>query len=105
MKAKPVNMPPETWVDPDDAPALDGAFFADATWKIGERVVSSSEGQAAASIARRSGRPVGSRKASVKVPTTIRFDADILEALKASGKGWQTRVNEAVRDWLKAHPA
>jgi uncharacterized protein (DUF4415 family) len=37
------------------------------------------------------------------VPTTIRFDADLLEALKASGKGWQTRVNEAVRDWLKTH--
>jgi uncharacterized protein (DUF4415 family) len=38
-----------------------------------------------------------------KVPTTIRFDADVLAALKASGKGWQTRVNEAVRDWLKTH--
>jgi uncharacterized protein (DUF4415 family) len=40
-----------------------------------------------------------------KVPTTIRFDADILDALKATGKGWQTRVNEAVREWLKAHSA
>ncbi len=39
----------------------------------------------------------------LKVPTTIRFDADVLAALKASGKGWQTRVNEAVRDWLKTH--
>jgi uncharacterized protein (DUF4415 family) len=36
-----------------------------------------------------------------KVPTTIRFDADVLAALKASGKGWQTRVNNALRDWLK----
>ena len=45
----------------------------------------------------------GPQKAPTKVPTTIRFDADVLAALKASGKGWQTRVNEAVRDWLKTH--
>jgi len=35
------------------------------------------------------------------VPTTIRFDADVLAALKASGKGWQTRVNEAMRERLR----
>jgi hypothetical protein len=27
-----------------------------------------------------------------------------LVALKATGKGWQTRVNEAMREWLKSHP-
>ncbi|MES2016475.1 MAG: BrnA antitoxin family protein [Pseudomonadota bacterium] len=51
-------------------------------------------------IAARRGRPVGSVKAKPKVPTTIRFDQDILDTLKASGRGWQTRVNDAVRDWL-----
>jgi len=45
----------------------------------------------------------GPQKAPVKVPTTIRFDADVLAKLKASGKGWQTRVNEAIREWLKTH--
>lgn len=45
----------------------------------------------------------GPQKSPTKVPTTIRFDADVLAALKASGKGWQTRVNEAVKDWLKTH--
>lgn len=38
-----------------------------------------------------------------KVPTTIRFDPDVLAALKATGKGWQTRVNEAMREWVKSH--
>lgn len=47
------------------------------------------------------GRPL---KESKKVPTTIRFDADVLAALKASGRGWQTRVNEAMREWVKSHP-
>jgi uncharacterized protein (DUF4415 family) len=46
----------------------------------------------------------GSQKAPLKVPTTIRFDADVLAALKASGRGWQTRVNAAMREWVKTHP-
>lgn len=51
-------------------------------------------------IVARRGRPVGSVKANPKVATTIRFDQDVLDALKASGRGWQTRVNDAMRDWL-----
>jgi uncharacterized protein (DUF4415 family) len=47
----------------------------------------------------------GPQKRPTKVPTTIRFDADVLAALKASGKGWQTRVNDALRDWLKTRSA
>lgn len=43
--------------------------------------------------ARRRGRPLGSVQAVTKKSTTIRFDADVLEALKATGPGWQTRVN------------
>ena len=45
----------------------------------------------------------GPQKSPTKVPTTIRFDADVLAELKASGKGWQTRVNEVVRVWLETH--
>jgi len=43
----------------------------------------------------------GAGRAPLKVPTTIRFDADILAALKATGKGWQTRVNDVMREWVK----
>ena len=49
----------------------------------------------------RVGRPRSTQP--LKVPTTIRFDADVLAGLKASGKGWQTRVNDAMREWLKTH--
>jgi uncharacterized protein (DUF4415 family) len=35
-----------------------------------------------------------------KVATAIRFDADVLVGLRATGKGWQTRVNDAMRQWL-----
>ena len=46
----------------------------------------------------RPGRP----KAEIpKVPVTMRVDADVLEAIKASGAGWQTRVNELLRDAVR----
>lgn len=47
----------------------------------------------------------GPKTKPLKVPTTIRLDADLLAALQASGRGWQTRVNDAIRDWLKEHSA
>jgi len=47
----------------------------------------------------------GPQKAPTKQATTIRFDADVLAALKASGKGWQTRVNDAMREWLRTNSA
>jgi uncharacterized protein (DUF4415 family) len=45
----------------------------------------------------------GKQRAPTKIPTTIRFDADVLADLKATGRGWQTRVNAMVREWLDAH--
>ncbi|KLN56379.1 BrnA antitoxin family protein [Variovorax paradoxus] len=50
--------------------------------------------------ARKRGRPAGSVKESPKVATTIRIDADVLVALKESGPGWQTRVNDALRKFI-----
>ena len=29
------------------------------------------------------------------------FDPDVLAVLKATGKGWQTRVNDVLREWLE----
>ncbi|MFP4061933.1 MAG: BrnA antitoxin family protein [Halochromatium sp.] len=37
-----------------------------------------------------------------KVSTTIRFDADVLAAMKATGPGWQTRINEIVREYVNS---
>ncbi|TOZ63225.1 hypothetical protein DIJ60_07440, partial [Burkholderia pseudomallei] len=28
---------------------------------------------------------------------------DVLDAFKATGRGWQTRVNAALKEWLKTH--
>lgn len=45
----------------------------------------------------------GPQKAPTKIQTTIRFDPDVLDGLKATGQGWQTRVNDAMRQWLREH--
>ena len=50
-------------------------------------------------------RPRGRPKADeTKVFTAIRLDADLLDAFKATGKGWQTRVNAALRQFITEHP-
>ena len=46
----------------------------------------------------RGGRP---RSAVKKMKTAIRLDPDVLEGLRALGKGWQTQANDALREWLK----
>ncbi len=46
------------------------------------------------------GRPQGSGK---KEQVTLRLDTDILEQFKATGNGWQTRINDVLRDWIKQH--
>lgn len=50
---------------------------------------------------KRMGRPPST--APLKVSTTVRLDADVLAGLHATGRGWQTRVNAALRDWLRRH--
>ncbi len=86
MTASKRATPPasEAWTDPDDAPELDDAFFQRADVYEGNTLV-------------RRGRP---RAEAPKQQVTLRLDADLLSRLRASGKGWQGRVNEALRSWL-----
>ena len=49
---------------------------------------------------RRPGRPLGS---GTKAQVTLRLDVDILEKFKASGDGWQTRINDALKSWVHTH--
>ncbi len=53
--------------------------------------------------ARRRGRPAGSRQAVTKEAVKLRIDPDVLATFRASGAGWQTRMNAALADWLKNH--
>ena len=46
------------------------------------------------------GRPkVGVTKQSV----TIRLSPEVVQSFRATGAGWQTRMDAALKDWLKTH--
>ena len=46
------------------------------------------------------GRP---KAAVTKERITIRLSHDVVERFRASGAGWQTRVDAALKDWLNSH--
>ena len=48
-------------------------------------------------VARHRGRPLGSKQEVTKEAVKIRLDADVMAALRASGDGWQTRINDTLR--------
>jgi uncharacterized protein (DUF4415 family) len=54
-------------------------------------------------MAARRGRPAGSKKAGAKQAVTIRYSPEVLSAFRASGPGWQARVDGALKDWLRTH--
>ena len=41
--------------------------------------------------------------ATPKQHLNIRLDADVVGAFRRTGNGWQTRLNNALREWLNAH--
>ena len=82
-------------------PEEDAAITAAAESDPAARPLTDEEWEAFKPTLRR-GRPLAQHP--LKVPTTIRFDADVLAALKAGGPGWQTRGNDAMREWLKSPP-
>lgn len=45
----------------------------------------------------RRGRPP---VADPKVSTTIRLSRDVVDHFKAGGRGWQTRIDDALREWI-----
>lgn len=46
------------------------------------------------------GRP---KAAMTKERITIRLSPEVVTRFRATGDGWQTRVDAALKDWLKTH--
>lgn len=76
-----------------DNPRLDDAFFARAKSALDvlPHAVQKSLGVR------------GPQKAPLKMPTTIRLSPEVMAAFKATGAGWQTRIDAALKDWLRDH--
>ena len=42
----------------------------------------------------------GTRKTDTKQAVTVRYSQDVLDAFKATGPGWQARMNDVLRELL-----
>jgi len=49
---------------------------------------------------RRRGRPAGSGQ---KVQVSIRYHREVVDYFKSTGAGWQTRMDDALMEWVKTH--
>ena len=52
-----------------------------------------------AEVKRLRGRPAGSDRTQI----ALRVDNTTLSAFKATGKGWQSRMNAVLAEWVKTH--
>ena len=50
-----------------------------------------------------SSRTRGAQKAPTKERITIRLSPEVVAPFRATGDGWQTRLDAALKDWLKTH--
>ena len=71
--------------DPDDAPELTDEWFETADYYEGDKLV-------------RRGRP---KSDSPKEAVSLRLDPDVIAHYRATGPGWQSRINETLRQAAK----
>ncbi len=84
----------QDWVDPDDAPEWTDDVFDRAAIYKGGKLVRPADG----TLTRR-GRP---KLANPKQQITLRLDGDVIDRLRETGPGWQSRINEILRNAVKA---
>lgn len=48
-------------------------------------------------------RTRGPNRSPTKEQVAVRYSPEVLAAFRAGGRGWQTRMNDALIDWLKTH--
>jgi uncharacterized protein (DUF4415 family) len=83
----------EPWIDPDDDDVeWTEEHFRNAAVYVGGKLVRPAKGTWT-----RPGRPP---KEDAKKQVTLRLDPDVLHAFRATGKGWQSRINAELRKAL-----
>lgn len=89
------------WVDPDEAPGWTDEMRERAEVRIGDRVIRPATGTLTRDtlspgfLMPRPGRPPLGE--APKQQVTLRLDRDVIERFRAGGKGWQSRINAALR--------
>ena len=47
----------------------------------------------------------GPQHRPTKTPVTVRYNPEVVAYFKATGAGWQTRMNDVLCDWVAKHEA
>ena len=46
----------------------------------------------------------GPQKQPTKVSVTVRYSPEVVKYFKDTGTGWQTRMDDILKKWIKKHP-
>jgi uncharacterized protein (DUF4415 family) len=68
--------------DPNDPAAVEGFWKGAAVRRPGQR---------------------GPGKKAKKVLLSVRYSLEVVEYFKSTGEGWQTRMDEALQEWVAGH--
>ncbi|MDX2073201.1 MAG: BrnA antitoxin family protein [Alphaproteobacteria bacterium] len=55
---------------------------------------------AEAFVYKKRGRPP---KPQTKKLVSMRLDSEVIDAFRARGAGWQTQINDVLREWVETH--
>jgi len=47
----------------------------------------------------------GKQKKPIKESVTVRYSKEVLEYFRATGPGWQARIDSALKEWVREHRA
>lgn len=73
----------------EEMPELTDEFFEQADLHVDGKLI-------------RSGRPKTQNR---KILLSVRYSPEVVAYFRSTGKGWQTRMDDALKTWLKEHVA
>jgi uncharacterized protein (DUF4415 family) len=74
----------------DELPEVTSAMLARAEYRVGDRI-------------KPHPRHRGPQKAPVKVALSLRLSPEVVKHFKATGPGWQTRIDESLKKLIAPH--
>lgn len=89
MKHKPENITKENW-DAVDSPAISAEMLARM------KPVKEKHPDIPARVR-------GPQKLPLKVPVSMRLSGDVVKYFKSQGKGWQTKINDILHEYMRTH--
>ena len=84
----------------EEIPELEDEFFENAIWNIGGNQVSPETRKTAA---REAIKREGPKDPHRKVLLSVRYSPEVVDYFRATGSGWQARMDEVLKEWVKVH--